>query len=74
MEYVVYKISAVLRGIKSTGYVQQIALVYRLSTARHYRDRLGRGGSSDPSRIITIIRTLILGWVLGQFWPLLSGI
>jgi hypothetical protein len=34
MEYVVYKISAVLRGIKSTGYVQQIAVVYRLSTAR----------------------------------------
>jgi hypothetical protein len=34
MEYVVYKISAVLRGIKSTGYVQQIADVYRLSTAR----------------------------------------
>jgi hypothetical protein len=34
MEYVVYKINAVLRGIKSTGYVQQIAVVYRLSTAR----------------------------------------
>jgi len=34
MEYVFYKISAVLMGIKSTGYVQQIALVYRLSTAR----------------------------------------
>jgi hypothetical protein len=36
MEYVVCKISAVLRGIKSTGYVLQIALVYRLSTARHW--------------------------------------
>jgi hypothetical protein len=37
MEYVVYKINAVLRGIKSTGYVQQIAVVYRLSTARQRR-------------------------------------